>query len=199
MTASSALGATATRVRRFGLGRRGPWTGLAAGLLVLGALEAFVLHAVAAAVLPDAAALVVDVVVGGSTLAVVVVLASPLWSRHRLRGGVAGLRLGGVGGVDVPLDAVASARVHVPGATSPPELGAGHDAATGRLSLVRAPSSPCVVVELSRPLPARVQVLRRVETSSVLVGTDDAEALVAALDPAPRDRTGRDAGAGAGR
>lgn len=164
-----------------GLGARGPWLGLVAGVLALGAIEVVVLHLLVGVLLPAGLALAVDVVVGGLTAALLVAVASPLWSRHRVQDGVARLRLGWVAAVDVPLDAVTAARVHMPRPTAPPELGAGFDEASGRLELVRAPSSPLALVELARPTPARVQLFRRVETTSVVVGTDDAEALARAL------------------
>ncbi|WP_020013602.1 hypothetical protein [Promicromonospora sukumoe] len=172
--------------RTFGLGTRGPWLGLVAGVAALGAVEVLVLHLVAAALLPRPVALAVDVVAGALTAALLAAFVSPLRSRHRVVDGVARLRLGWVAAVDVVLDDVASATVHRPTAAAPLELGAAFDEDTGRVSLVRATTAPAVLVELSRPVAARVQVLRKVRTTSVLVGVAEPDELLRALAPAPR-------------
>ncbi|WP_369370428.1 hypothetical protein AB1046_16750 [Promicromonospora sp. Populi] len=175
----SAVGFGAART--FGLGGRGPWLALVAGLVVLGGIEVLVLHLIAGALLPVPVALAVDLVAGVLTAALLVAFVSPLWSRHRVAGGVVRFRFGWVGAVDVPLADVASAAVHRPTTTKPLELGVGFDETTGRTSLVRSTASPAVLVELSRPVEGRVQVWRRVRTSSVLVGVASPEDLLQAL------------------
>ncbi|PFG42581.1 hypothetical protein ATJ88_1244 [Isoptericola jiangsuensis] len=77
-----------TSAVRLGAGGRGPWWALVAGLTVLGVLEAVLLHWAADALLPAGPARVVDVVVGGATAALLLVMASPLWSRHRVANAV---------------------------------------------------------------------------------------------------------------
>ncbi|MEV0892887.1 hypothetical protein [Promicromonospora sp. NPDC050262] len=169
-----------------GLGRRGPWFGLVAGVAALGAIEVLVQHLVAGALLPAPVALAVDLLVGVLTAALVVLFVSPLWSRHHVSDGVARLRLGWLGAVDVAAPDVVSAAVYRPTAARPLELGAGFDESTGRLSLVRTTTSPAVLIELSQPVAGRVQVMRKVRATSVLVGVAAPDELLRTLTPTPR-------------
>ncbi|MFD7021561.1 hypothetical protein [Promicromonospora sukumoe] len=180
---ASGAGGAAGPSRSFGLGGRGPWLGLVAGVAALGVVEVLVLHLIAGALLPRPVALTVDVVAGVLTAALLAAFVSPLWSRHRVADGVVRLRLGWVAAVDVALDDVVSATVYRATAARPLELGAGFDEETGRVSLVRTTSAPAVLVELSRPAAARVQVLRGVRATSVLVGVAEPDELLRALTP----------------
>ncbi|MFI2361544.1 hypothetical protein [Promicromonospora sp. NPDC019610] len=169
----------------FGLGGRGSWLAMVAGVVALGAVEVLVLHLVAGALLPAPVALAVDLVVGVLTVALVVLFVSPLWARHRVSDGVARFRLGWLGAVDVAPGDVLSATVHRPTAVRPLELGVGFDEDIGRVSLVRTTAAPAVLIELSRPVAARVQVLRAVRATSVLVGVAEPDDLLRALTPTP--------------
>ncbi|GAA2245476.1 hypothetical protein GCM10010413_56570 [Promicromonospora sukumoe] len=182
---ASGSGRTSDPSRSFGLGGRGPWLGLVAGVAALGVVEVLVLHLVAGALLPRPVALTVDVVAGVLTAALLAAFVSPLWSRHRVADGVVRLRLGWVAAVDVALDDVVSAAVYRAAPARPLELGAGFDEETGRVSLVRTMAAPAVLIELSRPAAARVQVLRKVRASSVLVGVAEPDELLRALAPTP--------------
>ncbi|MFG1793623.1 hypothetical protein [Nocardia sp. NPDC049149] len=73
-----------TAITRFGAGRRGAWAALVVGVSVLGVLEVGVLHLVVGAYAPPLVAMVVDLVAGIPTAALLVAMASPLWSSHRL-------------------------------------------------------------------------------------------------------------------
>ncbi|MFD6141640.1 hypothetical protein [Promicromonospora sp. NPDC060271] len=167
---------------RIGLGARRVWWAWSAGLVVLGFIEALVLHLIGNALLPGPVAVALDVVVGAATLALLVVFVSPLWSAHTVSDeGVAHLRLGLLGSVVVRPGDVAQAGSHTPTAIKPAEPGVGFDDETGRLSLVRSPTSPLVLLTFTRPVPARMQVFRRVLATECLAGTDDPQRLLEAL------------------
>ncbi|MFD6446075.1 hypothetical protein ACFWEJ_13325 [Promicromonospora sp. NPDC060204] len=186
LSTSSGPGRATGPRRSFGLGGRGPWLGLVASVVALGAVEVLVLHLVAGALLPAPVALAVDVVTGVLTGALVVLFVSPLWSRHRVSDGVARFRLGWLGAVDVAACDVVSATPYRPTAVRPLELGVGFDDDAGRVSLVRTTAAPAVLIELSRPVEARVQVLRGVRATSVLVGVTEPDELLRVLASTPR-------------
>jgi hypothetical protein len=167
---------------RLGLGGRGAWWVWSAGCVAFGAIEVLVLHLVGSALLPGPAALALDVLVDVLTLAVLVAFVSPLWSTHTVSDdGSARLRFGLLGSIVVRPGDVARARSFTPTAARPAEVGVGFDDETCRLTLVRSPASPLVFASFTRPVPARVQLFRRVLTAECLVSTDDAQRLVAAL------------------
>ncbi|MCO7271818.1 MULTISPECIES: hypothetical protein [Cellulosimicrobium] len=178
-----------TRSRqRLGAGARGQWWALVAGVVGLGAVEVLTVHLVAGALLPDVAALVVDVVLGLATLALVLALASPLWASVRLGPDALVVRFGWVGGVVVPRADVVAAGTWTGTAVRPVEIGAGHDdpadggertGAHGVVSFVRSARSPVVRLDLAAPVAARVAGTRRVTATTVLVGVDDPEPLLA--------------------
>ncbi|MFE7509031.1 hypothetical protein [Promicromonospora sp. NPDC057488] len=183
LSGSSGRSGSSGPSRSFGLGGRGSWFGLVAGVAALGAVEVLVLHLIGNALLPRPVALAVDVVAGVLTAALLAAFVSPLWSRHRVADGVVRLRLGWVAAVDVAPGDVVSATLYRPTAAAPLELGAGFDEDTGRVSLVRTTAAPAVLVGLSRPVAARVQVLRGVRATSVLVGVAEPDELLRALSP----------------
>jgi hypothetical protein len=167
---------------RLGLGRRGAWWLWSAGFVAFGALEALVLHLVGGALLPRPAALTLDVVVDVLTLAVLFAFVSPLWSAHTVTDdGTARLRFGMLGSIGVRPGDTAGARPFTPTAARPAEVGVGFDDETCRLTLVRSPESPLVFASFTRPVPARIQLFRRVLAAECLVSTDDARRLLAAL------------------
>lgn len=156
-------------------------------MVAFGAVEVVTVHLVAGALLPDVAALVVDVVLGVATLVLVVALASPLWASYRLGADALVLRFGWVGGVVVPRADVVRATEYRGTAARPVELGAGHDVAdetadepaAGVVSFVRSTRSPVVRLDLGAPVTARVAGTRRVTATTVLVGVDDPDPLLA--------------------
>ena len=172
------------REQRFGLGGRGAWTLLVAGVTLVGILEAYVVSRLGRAVLPAPIATAVDAVVAVGTLALLVAVASPLWSRHRLDREQVRLRLGWLGGVAVPLRRVGSATPYTAPVRRPVQLGVDFSPATGRLSLIRASTSPHVLLELDGDVLARYQAVRHVRARAVLVSVDDASRFVSALDAA---------------
>lgn len=179
------------RSQQVGAGSRRQWGALVAGVVAVGAVEVLTVHLVAGALLPDAAALVVDVVLGLATLGLVVVLASPLWASYRLGPDALVLRFGWVGGVVVPRDRVVGAAPYAGTPARPVELGAGHDPGTvdagghaagathGVVSFVRSTRSTVVRLDLAAPVTARVAGTRRVAATVVLVGVDDPAPLLA--------------------
>ncbi|WP_264030511.1 hypothetical protein [Cellulosimicrobium sp. SH8] len=179
------------RSQRVGAGPRRQWGALVAGVVAFGAVEVLTVHLVAGALLPDAAALVVDVVLGLATVGLVVVLASPLWASYRLGPDALVLRFGWVGGVVVPRADVVGAAPYEGTPARPVELGAGHDPGTadvggraaepahGVVSFVRSTRSPVVRLDLAAPVVARVAGTRRVTAATVLVGVDDPEPVLA--------------------
>ncbi|MFI6428394.1 hypothetical protein [Promicromonospora sp. NPDC050880] len=172
---------------RLGLGGRGVWWAWSAGFVAFSAIEVLVLHLIGGALLPRPAALKLDVVIGVITLALLVAFVSPLWSVHTVADdGTARLRFGLLGSIAVHPRDVARARSFTPTATRPAEAGVGLDQETGRVTLIRSPGSPLVLATFARPIPARVQLFRRVLAAECVVGTDDAHRLVAALVDRPR-------------
>jgi hypothetical protein len=181
---SGVVGRPQHEVQRFGLGRRGTWALLLAGVTLVGILEAVALSLLGGAVLPDPVATVLDAVVALGTLTVLTALASPLWSSHRLDDERVRLRLGWLGDVVVPLVRIGSVTRYTAPVLQPAQLGTDFDPATGRLSLVRSGASALVLLELNGDVAARYQGLRHVHARAVLISVDDAARFVAAVDAA---------------
>ncbi|QLY33407.1 hypothetical protein H0264_15275 [Nocardia huaxiensis] len=171
-------------MRRMGLGRSGGWWGLAAGIVLLGILEAAVLHFLARALLPHPAALVVDVVAGSLTLLLVAAFLSPLWGSYRLTPRVLRLRFGWLAAVDIPLSAIADIRPHRADPRRPAELGLDFDHDSGLLSVIRSPSAPLVRIELNTEVEARTQGWKRVRARAILASADNADSLCEAVTEA---------------
>ncbi|MFI9504394.1 hypothetical protein [Nocardia sp. NPDC052566] len=166
---------------RVGSGKRGGWAALVAGIVAFGVLEAAVLHFLAAAVLPRDAALVADVVIGALTVLFVLAIATPLWSSHRVTRRELRLRFGWLAAMDIPLDAIREVAAHRTTVRRPAELGLDFDDESAELALIRSPSSPLLRITLAAPVPARTRGWRRVDAGSVVLSTDDAEQLPAAI------------------
>ncbi|MEU0542985.1 hypothetical protein ABZ319_24245 [Nocardia sp. NPDC005978] len=165
---------------RIGLGGRAGWAGLVAGLCLLGVLEAAVLHFLAAALLPETVALVVDIVAVAATAALLLAVASPLWSHTRLTPTTVHARFGLLAAIDIPRTAITGiTSVHTTPA-QPAELGLAFDEDSGALSFIRSPASPVLRIDFAAPLPARTAGLRRVHATALLVSTSDSGALLAA-------------------
>ncbi|RDI54213.1 hypothetical protein [Nocardia mexicana] len=162
---------------RIGLGHRGGWAALAAGVVVLGLLEAAVLHFLATAYLPPAPATAVDAVAAAFTLLVIAALVSPLWGSFRLDSTTLRLRFGWLASVDIPLSAVVNIRPYKADLRNPAQLGLDFDEESALLTVVRAPSSPLVRIELATEVPARTQGWKRVRARTILASTDDADVL----------------------
>lgn len=170
--------------QRFGLGRRGNWALLVAGVTLVGILEAVVVSLIGRAVLPDPVATALDVVVALGTLILLAALASPLWSSHRLDDERVRLRLGWLGEVVVPLVLIGSVTRYTAPVMQPAQLGTDYDPVTGRLALIRSGTSALVLLELDGDVAARYQGLRHVQARAVLISVDDAARFVAAVDAA---------------
>ena len=85
------------------------------GLAVLAVVEVPVIGFLVRAIVPGAAASAIQAVLGAVTLAVLLALASPLLTRHRIDGGVLRIRYGLLVAADVPLEDVEAVRpVRVP-------------------------------------------------------------------------------------
>ncbi|MBL1074449.1 hypothetical protein JK358_08570 [Nocardia sp. 2] len=162
---------------RMGLGRRGAWAALTAGIAVLGLLEAAVLHFLAGAFLPDGVAVAVDVVPAVLTLLVVLAFASPLRGSVRVDAECVRVRFGWLAAANIPLPSIADIRPHVTDPRNPVELGLDFDEASGLLSLIRSPSSPLVRIGLESAVPARTMGLRSIAARAVLVSVGDADML----------------------
>lgn len=168
---------------RLGLGRRGVWWTWSTGFVAIGAIEALVLHLIGSALLPRPALLVLDLVLGGLTLALLVAFVSPLWSAHTVSDdGTTRLRFGMLGSIAVHPRDVARARSFTPTATRPVGAGSGFDPAAGRVTLVRSPAPPLMFATFTRPVPARVHLFRRVLAAECVVSTDGAQRLVTILE-----------------
>lgn len=106
----------ATSTERFGYtAERGPFRILVAGIAVVLLVEVPVLFFLLGLVLPGAATLVI---LGLLTLAGVVALllaASPLFTTHRVEGGVLRVRYGLLAAADVPVAAISRSRVPADG------------------------------------------------------------------------------------
>lgn len=172
---------------RMGLGRRGAWAALLAGVGALGVVEFSVLHLLANGLLPSTVALIIDLVVGIPTAALIVAVASPLWSTHRLDRTGLHLRFGWLATIDIPLNLVESAAVYRPPVQHPAQTGLDFDEKSSRWTAIRCPSSALVRVDLSEPTPARTQGWRRVSARSVVISVDSAEDFRAAVDSAHGD------------
>ncbi|WP_069161134.1 hypothetical protein [Nocardia altamirensis] len=176
-----------TAITRFGAGRRGAWAALLAGVSVLGVLEVGVLHLVVGAYAPPLAALAVDLVFGIPTAALLVAMASPLWSSHRLDRERLRLRFGWLAGIDIPLRVIRDTATYHPTARQPAQTGLDFDADSATLLLVRSSASALVHIDLTEEVPARTQGWRRVVARAIIVSVDDADAFRAAVDRARSD------------
>lgn len=162
---------------RFGLGRNGAWSALAAGVATLGVLETAVLHFLARAYLPAAAAVTVDTVAVAVTLLAILAFASPLWGSFRLDSTALRLRFGWLASVRIPLPDIDTIRPATAGLRRPVTLGLDYDQRSGLLSVVRSPSSPLVRIELTTPIRARTQGWKHVRVRTVLATIDDPDLL----------------------
>ncbi|WP_370012423.1 hypothetical protein [Nocardia cyriacigeorgica] len=165
------------RATRIGLGRRGGWAGLVAGIGALGLLEAAVLHFLAHAFLPTGIATAVDLVAAALTVLVIVALASPLWGWLRVDATGVRLRFGWLAAIDIPAAAIADVREQPTDIRNPVTLGLDFDSDTGLLTVVRAPSSPLIRITLTTEIGARTQGWRRVQARAVLASVDNIDAL----------------------
>ncbi|MGW2662243.1 hypothetical protein ACWCW7_14865 [Nocardia tengchongensis] len=172
----------APRPKRIGLGHRGPWTLLLAGIIALGLLEAAVLHLLARAFLPATAATCVDVLAGTLTLAVILAFASPLWGSITLTPTTFRLRFGVLASATIGITNIAAARTKPPNPRHPAELGLDFDNPSALLSIIRSPKSPLLQLDLHEPISVRTQGWRRVHASSVLTSVSDPTPLLTAFE-----------------
>ncbi|MFE9577825.1 hypothetical protein ACFYO1_15665 [Nocardia sp. NPDC006044] len=179
--------ATDIEPMRMGLGRRGAWAALLAGVGALGVVEFSVLHLLANGLLPSTVALVIDLVVGIPTAALIVAVASPLWSTHRLDRTGLHLRFGWLAAIDIPLNRVGTAAAYRPPVQHPAQTGLDFDEKSSTWTAIRSPSSALVRIDLTDPIPARTQGWRRVTARSVVISVDKAEDFRTAVDSARAD------------
>ncbi|MFI6216964.1 hypothetical protein ACIBCD_33620 [Nocardia brasiliensis] len=166
---------------RMGLGKRGAWAGLLAGVGVLGVLEVAVLHFVVGAYVPQVVTVVLDVLFGVPTLALLTAMASPLWSVQRVDAERLRLRFGWLAALDVPLGIVRTAEPHRPSVRHPAQTGLDFAEESATISLIRSPTSELVRVEFTAEVPARIQGLRRVRARSAVFSVDAAAEFCAAI------------------
>ncbi|WP_280430586.1 hypothetical protein [Nocardia brasiliensis] len=166
---------------RMGLGKRGAWAGLLAGVGALGLLEVAVLHFVVGAYAPRVVTVVLDVLFGVPTLALLAAMASPLWSAQRVDGERLRLRFGWLAALDVPLGIVRTAEPHRPSVRYPAQTGLDFADESATVSLIRSPASELVRVEFTEEVPARIQGFRRVRARSAVVSVDAAAEFCAAI------------------
>ncbi|MFC9437752.1 hypothetical protein [Nocardia sp. NPDC057030] len=169
---------------RMGSGRRGAWAALLAGVGALGVVEFSVLHLLANGLLPSTVAFVIDLVVGIPTAALIVAIASPLWSTHRLDRTGLHLRFGWLATIDIPLHLVDAVAAYRPPVQHPAQTGLDFDEKSATWTAIRSPSSPLVRIDLTDPIPARTQGWRRVTARSAVISVDNAEDFRAAVDSA---------------
>ncbi|MBF6541915.1 hypothetical protein [Nocardia brasiliensis] len=169
------------RPMRMGLGKRGAWAGLLAGVGALGLLEVAVLHFVVGAYAPRVVTAVLDVLFGVPTLALLVAMASPLWSVQRVSGEQVRLRFGWLAALDVPLRIVRTAEPHRPSVRHPAQTGLDFADESATVSLIRSPASELVRVEFTEAVHARIQGFRRVRARSAVLSVDDAAEFCAAV------------------
>lgn len=167
-----------------GLGRRGAWAALLAGVGALGVVEFSVLHLLANGLLPRPAAFIIDLVVGIPTAALLLAVASPLWSTHRLDRTHLRLRFGWLAAIDIPLPLIADATTYRPPVQHPAQTGLDFDEASARWTAIRSPSSALARVDLTEPIPARTQGWRRVTPRSFVVSVDDTATFLSVLNSA---------------
>ncbi|MEV6559787.1 hypothetical protein AB0M22_28980 [Nocardia sp. NPDC051756] len=172
---------------RMGLGRRGAWAALLAGVGALGVVEFSVLHLLANGLLPSTVALIIDLVVGIPTAALILAVASPLWSAHRLDRTHLRLRFGWLATIDIPLTLIDTAAVYRPPVQHPAQTGLDFDEKSARWTAIRSPSAALVRIDLTEPIPARTQGWRRVSARSVVISVDNAADFLSAVDSARGD------------
>ncbi|MEU7144221.1 hypothetical protein ABZ942_32585 [Nocardia sp. NPDC046473] len=167
---------------RLGLGRRGAWTALLAGVGALGVVEFSVLHLLATGLLPHPAALIIDLVIGIPTATLILAVASPLWSTHRLTRTHLHLRFGWLAAIDIPPPLIHDASTYRPPVQHPAQTGLDFDSKSATWSAIRSPASPLIRITLTDPIPARTQAWRRVSPRSIVISVDNADTFLSALD-----------------
>ncbi len=145
-------------------------------------------HLIAVRFVPGVAP-AIDLALGAVTAGVCLAIASPLWSRVRVRGPMLRVRFGWLARTDVPLSDIVDVAV-VAGAAVPEQ---GIAVADGVLSLILDPEGEAVRLTLAAPVAARFQVVRAVSVHTLVIGMADAAQTRAAIAQEARDAaSGRD-------
>jgi hypothetical protein len=178
----------ATSTERFGYtAERGPFRVLVAAIAVVLVIEVPVLFFLLGLVLPGAAELVI---LGLLTLAGVVALllaASPLFTTHRVEGGVLRVRYGLLAAADVPVAAISGSRV-----PADPEGGWGEVLPRRRGQRVRITFSGLGLLALELDEPVRVRLGPwRGEARELLLNVDERDVLLETLSRAGAARVRR--------
>lgn len=176
---------------RIGAGGRRGWALLVAGMCALGVLEALVLHLIGSNYLPSGVSLALDAVVAVLTVGFLIAVASPLWSSHRVRAGELRVRFGWLTTVNIALSLIQAVTPYRSTPQRPAELGLDFEEDSATLSAFRSPSSPLVRIELTEPVAARTQGLKRVRAKVIRISVDDAELLTEAIERASSGRDNR--------
>jgi len=158
------------------LGSRRGWMWLVVLLLVLSGVETSGAILITHQVLSTTTATVVDAIVVNWTVVAMYAFASPLWGRVELRTDSLVVRFGLVGNVRVPIEAIRDAAPFLAPAMTPLQLGAGFDGVSRQMSLVRSATSESLSVSFRIPVAGRVQLVRPVLATSLVLTTSDAVA-----------------------
>jgi hypothetical protein len=152
-----------------------------AALGVLIVVEVPVLGFIAHLVIPGAGGVAVETAIGSVSLAFLLILASPLFTRHSIEAGTLRVRYGVLVAADIPLADIAGARpVRLPVGLLQP-LGASID--ENRAAVLFGEHGQ-VELALRRPAPIRAGFARG-QVDRLTVSVDDPEALMSAVSPGP--------------
>lgn len=178
----------ATQAERFGYtAERGPFRTLVAAIAVVLVVEVPVLFFLLGLVLPGAAALVVLSLLTLVGVAALVLAASPLFTTHRVEGGVLRVRYGLLAAVDVPVAAISGSSV-----PADPGGGWGEVLPGRRGERVRITFSGLgrLALELEEPVRVRLGPWRG-EARELLLNVDEREVLLETLSRAGAARVRR--------
>jgi hypothetical protein len=142
-------------------------------LLVIGGVETVGAMLITHHLLPTTAAIVVDAIVVNWTVVAMYTFASPLWGRVEMRADSLVVRFGLAGNVRVPIEAILDAAPFRAPTLTPLQLGAGFDGASRQMSLVRSTTSESVKVNFRIPVAGRVQLVKPVLATSLVLTTSN--------------------------
>ena len=179
---------SATSTQRFDYtADRGPFRVLVAAVAVVLVVEVPVLFLLLGLVLPGPAGLAVEGVLALAGVVALVLAASPLFTAHRVEGGVLRVRYGLLAGADVPVGAIAGSHVPAERASSWLRLLPRRRGERVRITFSQV---GLLVLVLDEPVAVRVGPWRG-EARELLLNVDERDVLLETLSRAGAARVRR--------
>jgi hypothetical protein len=158
---------------RVSLGSTRPWCWLGLALTAAGALELLGGALLIRALVGPPWSTALETVLAVATLALLVVLWSPLWGSLRVSGDHLVVDFGLVAGLCARLDEIESVEPFRPDALHPVPLGVDVDPELARATLSRGAGGGYLLIRASAPQPMRHQVCSRANVRTAVVRVAD--------------------------